>query len=166
MVNRILILIYFIMASISIGGCARPNLPLTITIDQSKIDFIKLQEISNDNKNIFIPAFEKDTAIEIRYVKIGKEVTLDFEYNFPDKVTIQEIFLNATGEMLYTDNEIKNIPFTQEKNKCFFTIEESIVSGLSSVYFIGKTDLRGYKITTFTGKDMKVYICVIRTDSG
>ena len=163
----LILVILFITAGTIIGIFARLRKPpeLTITIDHAKIDILKLQEIPDDNKYLFKPAFEKETAIKINHVEVGKKVTLDFGNSPPDKITIQEIFLMTNGEMLYTENLIKDITFTQEKNKYFFTIEKSIVSQLSSVYFKGKTDLRGYKITALTGKDKRVYICVIRTDA-
>ncbi len=167
MVKRIISLLFCITVSISIGGCAGSSKQqeLAITMNQTKIDAIKVQELPNDNKDIFKPVFEKNTVIEIKHIEIGEKVTLDFEKNSPDEMTIQEIFLNTNGETLYSDKEIKNISFTQEKNKYFFTIEKSIVSGLSSEQFKGKTEFRGYKITTLIGKDTKVYICVVRTDS-
>lgn len=162
--KRILIL-FFITVNVIIGGCANSSKLPEITIDQEKIDIIKLKEFSKDGKDLFIPLFDKKAAIEPKYIKMGEKVTLDFENNPPDKMTIQEMFLAPNGKTLYSDVEIKDISFTQEKNKYFFTIEESYVSKLSSVYFIGRKDLRGYKITTFTGKDKTIYICVIKTDA-
>jgi len=162
--RRLLLILSLIVISVGISSCVRSvnDLELTINVNDEKIDGMVLQDTADNDKNVFKPAFEKETAFEVKHADLGSIVTLSFINKLPDKITIQEYLLNANGETLYTDIEVKDVPFTQEQSKYFFTIEKSIIAGLNSG--LHTTDLRGYKVLAFFGNDKKTIIFVIETD--
>lgn len=159
----------FIALIFAISGCSNSEKSpdLTMTINQKTINVVKIEDIPENNKELFKPSIEGKKSKEILHAQIGDNIILKFNNNAPDKATIQEYFLNDNGDILYTDAEIKDIEISKdpkEKNKYSFIIEKSLVSGLSSESFEEKTDLRGYKITTNIGDITSVYICSIKTE--
>lgn len=156
------------MTCIGVSGCMKADkmADITVTIGQENIKSIALKNNRNnlsDNKNIFKFAFEQEASSDIKYIKIGEKIALDFGNNHPDKMIIKEILLNSNGENLYGDETIVGVPFKRENNKYVFIVEKNPASFLSSVK--KKTEFRGYKIIAYFGEIEYVYAFVIETDA-
>lgn len=122
-------------------------------------------DISGDNNALFKFAFGNGVS-NVKYVKIGEKISLDFGSEAPDNISAEDIFLNQNGEPLYTDKETNAVPLTSEGQKSEFTLNQSIVSLLSSQNPEGRFDIRGFKITAKWKNDTHIFAFVIKTDSG
>jgi hypothetical protein len=114
----------------------------------------------------FKSAFEPNALQDIKYIKIGDKVSLDFGNNPPNNITITDRLLNLSGDQVYQDKLTIEVPFTKDNNKYYFyyfSVQNNMASRLSSYY--RKTDFRGYKISANWGKHQKEYAFVIKTDS-
>ncbi|MBZ9686689.1 hypothetical protein G9F72_010170 [Clostridium estertheticum] len=171
MIKKVFIIMLLTMIFIGIFGCVKNDkIPsIRVTIDKEKINCITLKDTANGSSNykndIFKFAFEENASVDIKYIKIGSVVILDFGDNPPNKISIKDSLLNANGEHLNPDKLTVEVPYTVENGKYSFTVQKNMASLLSSFYEENKTDFRGYMITSYWDKSEYEHAFVIKADS-
>ena len=143
---------------------------LTITIGEKQLDYTIERNQWNDTEydreeDTFKTILKKGSESEISYIEIGKTATISFTNNPPSKFTISDILIDENGNQRYTDKEIINFPIELKGGKGSFEIKKHWASALSSYYVVGKTDIRGFRMTANWGENECEYAFIIRTDS-
>ena len=140
---------------------------MVLTIGEESIQYIHIQNFEDVSKmkkeDIFKPIFDKNTSQVIKHIEIGEKVTLDFGGNPPDKISIKDILLKSNGDFLFDEKFTKEVPFTREKNKYYFTVEQNYSSGFVQTQG-QKTITRGYVIDSYWKNVKHSYAFVIETD--
>lgn len=158
-----------IISSLTVSGCSNSENSeyMKVMIGNDNISYVMINKLQQDSskpyKDTFKFAFKDGAEKNIKYINIGDKVVLDFGNSLPDKVTVKDIVLSSSGEELYTDKEVVNVPLTKDNGKYNFAVEKNIISGLSSV--MHKTVFRGFLIAVYKGKSENEYAFVIETDS-
>lgn len=146
-----------------------PDMSVMIGKEKIKCSTLKntIKNSLNDKQDLFKFAFKKNDLKNIKYIKIGSNVILDFGDNPPDKISIKDVLLNSSGEYMYAEHVDKlttEIPFMKENGKYSFTIGVNIASQFSSYYEENETIFRGYLITAYWDKREYQYAFVIKTN--
>lgn len=141
---------------------------VTIIIGDEQLDYVVGKNQWNgakyDREDTFKTIMKKHLASELPYIEIGSTVIIKFANNPPGKITIYDILLDESGEQMYSEKEIINIPVQLKKGKTSFEVEKHWASFLSSYYEEDKTDIRGFRIVATWGQNECEYAFIIRTD--
>ncbi len=164
MLKRILILTITIIVLIGVLGCTKNNNTpnLIVKIGDESITIIPLED-SVDPLNEFKSLIGSSDS-SITYINIGETVTLDFGDNYPDNISIEDILLNSSGEQMYSDKEIIDVPYSNENSKYYFEVKKHWASYLSSQYVENKLDIRGLLVRAYSKNSEHVYVFVFSTN--
>ncbi|WP_340701579.1 hypothetical protein [Brevibacillus borstelensis] len=116
-------------------------------------------------KDQFTFAFDPTVHPEIAYYKSGETVTIDFGGTEFNHIAILDVLLDSEGKQLYTDKEIKEVPYTHEDNHYQFKLEKHFASALDSNPKKSKTVYRGFRINAYKDDQEHPFGFVIKTDS-
>lgn len=141
-----------------------------ITGGKEKIEYIALHNsengsLLNDTNKLFSFAFEGNNSKNIKYLKNGDEVSLDFGSNPPEELSIKDGLLNSDGDYLYTSKEIIEVPYTKKKGTYSIKLQSHPASLLSSYYKENKTVYRGFTVDAYWGEIEYKYAFVIESDA-
>ena len=132
--KRVFLLCLVFLSLTGITGCTaeKKNDTLTITSGNQNIKYSTYDESYLDNKDIFKPFFNQSE--DIKYIKRGEKVELDFGSNQPDTITIYDALLSKNGDIMYGDKPLSSvqIQYIKEKNNYTFTVNTNAAALLSS----------------------------------
>lgn len=172
-----LIVLLLIIALLGCGGCKRTeeskntdniDHQLKVTAGKESIKSVVLVKPGDaklyDEMNAFKYAFEINTSTDIKYIKKGEKVTLNFGNIAPDDVSVKDILLSSDGGNLYSDKWDIDIPLVNEGSNFSFYLEGNPSTGLSSELAPNKKQSRGFKVTAIWGDKEYIYAFVIKSD--
>jgi len=166
--KRIIVITLLAMVLLGVGCVKIDKLSeLTVMTGEINVDYISLDKMEydllGDSKDIFKSTFEQYEVSDLKYIKSGEVITLDFGKEQPDKIVIKDDMLDPKGDFIYDDKLTREVQFTEENGKYHFTVEKHLASGLGAVF--SETAIDGYRVNAFWGDEEYVYTFVIITDS-
>jgi hypothetical protein len=160
----ILLLVYFY---VSVKPPQEPP-DITIIINDKQIEYVVGKNEWNgakyDREDTFKTILKNESDGELPYIELGSTAEVKFSKNPPSKITISDIYIDDSGNQIYTDKEIINIPVKLKNGKASFEINMHYASGLSSYYVEDKIVIRGFRIVASWGNNECEYAFIIRTD--
>ena len=119
---------------------------VTIIIGDEQLDYVIGKNQWNgakyDREDTFKTIMKNNSASELPYITIGSTAIIKFTESLPGKVRIYDILLDESGEQIYSEKEIINIPVQLKKGKTSFEVKKHLASFLSSYYDKDKTHIR------------------------
>lgn len=159
--------------NILISGCTSPKSPqeppkVTITIGEKEVEYVMAKNKWNnsiyDREDTFQTILKKGSKVETPYIEIGKTVVISFENYPPDQFTISDILIDESGNQMYSNKEVVNIPVILKDGKCSFEIKKHFASALSSYHVENKIDVRGFRMIASWGENECEYAFIIKAD--
>ena len=141
---------------------------VTIIIGDKQLDYVVGKNQWNgakyDREDTFKTLMKNFSASELPYINIGSTAIIKFTKNPPGKVTISDMLIDDSGNQMYSEREIINIPVELKNGKTSFEVKKHSASGLSSYYVEDKTNIRGFRIVATWGQNECEYAFIISTD--
>lgn len=156
---------------VAFTGCdGSPKSSVTIlggkeTIKYATLNSDQKDSLSDQKASPFSFAFAGENISDIQYLNIGEEISIDFESNPPDALSISDGLIDANGDYLYTSKEITDVPYVAKKGVYSFNLDTHIASALSSYYEKDKKEFRGFIINASWEKQEKKYAFVIQSNA-
>lgn len=169
--KQMLMIILLMISLIGVSGCAESNIgDLKIRAGKEEIKSTTFSNSKSDSsantaESEFEFAFEQNAVKDIKYLKKGEIITLDFGNSEPDTISVKDSVLNKSGAYQFSYRETIEVPLSKEEGKYSFTVDKHWASALSSFYEENKKDYRGFSITASWGQKEYSYAFVIQADA-
>lgn len=115
-------------------------------------------------KDLFKIAFGQPSK-NIKYIKPGRKITINFANNPPDKISMKNSVLNSNGEIMYTERETMDVPLSKANNEYYFNVQTHMASLYNCSYDTNRKDFIGYVAEMTWGEISYVSVFVIKTDA-
>jgi hypothetical protein len=167
--KKVFLLTSMLIFALMLAGCSLNSMQeppeISIHIGDKEIEYVSAKNKWNgniyDREDTFITILKEQNEIPV--FENGSVAEIIFTNNPPDEFIVMDMLINEDGNQIYTDKEIKNIPFESNDGKYSFGIDYHFASALSSFYEPEKTDIRGFRMIASWGEDECEYAFVIKT---
>ncbi len=167
--KKVFLLTSMLIFALMLAGCSLNSMQeppeISIHIGDKEIEYVSAKNKWNgniyDREDTFITILKEQNEIPV--FENGSVAEIIFTNNPPDEFIVMDMLINEDGNQIYTDKEIKNIPFESNDGKYSFGIDYHFASSLSSFYEPEKTDIRGFRMIASWGEDECEYAFVIKT---
>ena len=142
-------------------GCSKSlaDREITITAEKEIIDNIIIGAGQN-YKKIFIEYINNGNVKE---VKLGDKIVLDFGKSTPDRLVIKEWILSDKGEIIYIDEIVNNHEYYDAGNgSYYFTIDEDLLAKIDTETDKDNGIYRGIRIEARWEFESEAYILVCK----
>jgi len=104
---------------------------------------------------------------DIPYIKLKKEIQIEFKGTLPDSIKLQNFILNCDGKIKYTEKEVQTIPIEFSNKKGTFVLTQNIASMLSSnsADYEPGASIRGFRLYCSWGENDCEYAFIISSDA-
>jgi hypothetical protein len=157
----IAISISFLLIILVATGCSKSVFGRQITITAKNEIFHKILIAEGQSfKELFIEYISKG---EVREVKIGDEIQIDFGKSDPDYLVISEWLLSENGDIIYTDRIVGNHEYYHTGNGLYhFVVNEDLLAIIDSHKNDVKGVYRGFRIDARWEFERESYIMVCK----
>lgn len=142
-------------------GCSKSltDREMIITADKEIIDNVIIGAGQN-YKKIFI---DNISSGNVKEVKLGDKIVLDFGDTSPDRLVIKEWILSDKGDIVYIDERVDNHEYYDTGNgSYYFLIDEDLLAIIGSETDEVKGIYRGFRIEARWEYESEAYILVCK----
>lgn len=143
-------------------GCSKSlaDHEITITAEKEIIDNVIIGAGQN-YKKIFIDYIRSGN---VREVKLGDKIVLDFGEESPDRLVIKEWILSDKGDIIYIDEIVSNHEYYDTGNgSYYFTIDEDLLAKIGAEPDVVNGIYRGIRIEARWEFESEAYILVCKS---
>ncbi|MEK4509024.1 hypothetical protein [Paenibacillus sp. FSL K6-2524] len=144
---------------------------IVITTGDTEIEYVvglnQWNGAKYDREGTFQTIMREKSASELPYIKKNAEFHIEFKGAAPDSIEMLDYVLDASGDIKYTEKEIKVVPFELENKKGSFVLDTNLATGLSSnsADYEPGASIRGFQLNCTWGENESEYAFIIRSDA-